>query len=756
MQEMLPILMLKKIVLLPHEEVRLEINNDISKVALDDACKNHNNKILVISPQNLLEENPSPSDLPNVGVIGKIKTKIKLPNGNYRIAITGLNRVQVLKYVTDNDTNTLKSLVKRIYVNNSNVVEDTALYRKLMELLEDYINISPEASNSIMSLVSTIDDLDEVSDLITSFVPLSITKKLYYMNEFDYVKRAKSLIEDINIELEIIKLNERIEKEIRDNFELEQKEIVLKEKISKINEELGISGSKESEVESFREKLESIDIKEKSKKKIESEIRKYEYTNENSPEFSVIRNYLDWVLNLPWGNSSKEETNISKVEKTLNASHYGLNDIKVRILEYIAIKKLNKKVKSPILCLVGPSGVGKTTLGFSISAALKREFVKVSVGGLNDSGELIGHRKTFLGANPGKIIQGIRKVGVNNPVVLIDEVDKMVKDYKGDPASTLLDILDPKQNKYFQDNYIEEEFDLSKCLFILTANNLYDIPDALRDRLEIIEINSYTEYEKVTIAKKYLLKNISNSYGCKNIKISDEDVLEIINFYTKEAGVRELDRILKRLVRFLIINERDLVIDKKLIKEVLGNRKWTTTIIENRVGLVNALACTKVGGVVLPIEGAIYEDKECVITTGNIKELMTESVKVSLSYIKSLNEKYDFKNKTIHINALNASIPKDGTSGGVAITSVLLSIIKNKEIPKYVAFTGEISLYGDVLPVGGIKEKIIAGFNNGIKKIFIPLQNEKDLENIDKNIIDNLEIIKVSNYKEIYNVLFKK
>lgn len=756
MQEMLPILMLKKIVLLPHEEVRLEINNDISKIALDDANVNHNNKILVISPQNLLEENPSPSDLPNVGVIGKIKTKIKLPNGNYRIAITGLNRVQVLKYVTDIETNTLKSLVKRIYVNNSNVVEDTALYRKLMELLEDYINLSPEAGNSIMSLVSSIDDLDEVSDLITSFVPLSITKKLYYMNEFDYVKRAKSLIEDINVELEIIKLNERIEKEIRDNFELEQKEIVLKEKISKINEELGISGSKESEVESFREKLDTIEIKEKSKKKIEAEIRKYEYTNENSPEFSVIRNYLDWVLNLPWGHSSKEETNISKVEKTLNSSHYGLDDIKVRILEYIAIKKLNKKVKSPILCLVGPSGVGKTTLGFSISAALKREFVKVSVGGLNDSGELIGHRKTFLGANPGKIIQGIRKVGVNNPVVLIDEVDKMVKDYKGDPASTLLDILDPKQNKYFQDNYIEEEFDLSKCLFILTANNLHDIPDALRDRLEIIEINSYTEYEKIVIAKKYLLKNISNSYGCKSIKISDDDVLEIINFYTKEAGVRELDRILRRLVRFLIINERDLIIDKKLIKEVLGNKKWSNTVIENRIGLVNALACTKVGGIVLPIEGAIYEDKECVITTGNIKDLMAESIKVSLSYIKSLNEKFDFKNKTIHINALNASIPKDGTSGGVAITSVLLSIIKNKEIPKYVAFTGEISLYGDILPVGGIKEKIIAGFNNGIKKIFIPLQNEKDLENIDKNIIDNLEIIKVSNYKEIYNVLFKK
>lgn len=756
MQEMLPILMLKKIVLLPHEEVRLEINNDISKVALDDANKNHNNKILVISPLNTLEENPSPSDLPNVGVIGKIKTKIKLPNGNYRIAITGLNRVQVLKYVTDNNTNTLKSLVKRIYVNNGNVVEDTALYRKLMELLENYINLSPEAGNSIMSLVNSIDDLDEVTDLITSFVPLNISKKLYYMNEFDYVKRAKTLVEDINVELEIIKLNERIEKEIRDNFEREQKEIVLKEKISKINEELGISGSKETEVNSFREKLKNIEIKDKSKKKIEAEIRKYEYTNDNNPESSVIRNYLDWVLNLPWEVSSKEETNIDKVEKALNDTHYGLDEVKVRILEYIAIKKLNKNVKSPILCLVGPSGVGKTTLGFSISAALKREFVKVSVGGLNDSGELIGHRKTFLGANPGKIIQGIRKVGVKNPVILIDEVDKMVKDYKGDPASTLLDILDPKQNKYFVDNYIEEEFDLSKCLFILTANNLYDIPDALRDRLEIIEINSYTENEKVSIARNYLLKNITSSYGIKNIKTTDDDVLEIINYYTKEAGVRELDRLLRKLVRNIIINDKKKVIDKKLIVDVLGNRKYTTTKVENHIGLVNALACTKLGGVVLPIEGIIYEDKESVITTGNIKELMQESIKVSLSYIKSLKEKYSFSNKTVHINALNSAIPKDGTSGGVAITTVILSIIKNKEIPKFVAFTGEMSLYGDILPVGGIKEKIIAGFNNGIKKIFIPKQNEKDLENVDKSILDNMEIVMVSNYQEIYNALFKK
>lgn len=757
MQEMIPILLLKKIVLLPHEEVRLEINNEISKHAIDDACKNNGNKILVISPINTLEENPSASDLPNVGVIGKIKTKIKLPNGNYRIAITGLNRVKVIKYVTDNNTSILKSLVKRLYVANNNEVEETALYRKLMELLEKYINLVPEAGNSIMSLVNEIDDLDEVTDLITSFIPFSINKKLAYMNEFDYVKRAQALVKDINIELQIINLNERIENEIRDNFEREQKEIVLKEKINKINEELGISSDKQAEISYFKELLENIKVSKKTKDKLLNEIKKYEYTNENNPDSSVIRNYLEWCLNLPWNESSKEETNISKIEKTLNGSHYGLTDIKSRILEYIAIKKLNKSVSSPILCLVGPSGVGKTTLAFSIANALKREFVKVSVGGLNDSSELIGHRRTFLGANPGKIIQGIRKIGVNNPVILIDEADKMVKDYKGDPASVLLDILDVKQNKCFVDNYIEEPFDLSKCMFILTANNINDIPDALRDRLEIIEINSYTEFEKVNIAKSYLLKNICVDYGIKSVKVSDEVLMELINSYSKEAGVRELDRLLKRLIRYLIINEEKLVIDSNLLKTVLGNKKFEATDVENHIGIVNALACTKVGGIVLPIEALIYEGKEEIILTGNIRELMKESIQVALTYIKSSKDiNWNDKNKTIHVNALDSAIPKDGTSGGVAITTALLSVIKNREIPKFVAFTGEITLYGNILPVGGIKEKVIAGYNNGIKKIFIPKQNEKDLELIDRTILDNMEIVLVKNYKEIYNSLFKK
>ncbi len=758
MQELIPILMLKKIVLLPHEEVRLEINNEVSQHAIDDACKNSYNKILVISPVNTLEENPSTSDLPNIGVIGKIKTKIKLPNGNYRIAITGLNRVKVVKYVTDNKTSILKSLVKRLYVDNSNEVTDTALYRKLMELLEKYINIVPEAGNSIISLVKGITDLDEVTDLITSFIPFNINKKLSYMNEFDYVKRAQNLIKDINIELQIINLNERIEKEIRDNFEKEQKEIVLKEKINKINEELGINSDKQTEINSYRKKLDKLKVSKETKLKLNNEINKYEYTNENNPDSSVIRNYLEWCFNLPWGISSKEENNLNKVKKILDDNHYGLDEVKTRILEYIAIKKLNKTVNAPILCLVGPSGVGKTTLGMSISTALKREFYKISVGGLNDSSELIGHRRTFLGANPGKIIQGIKRCGVDNPVILIDEVDKMVKDYKGDPASVLLDILDVKQNKEFIDNYIEEPFDLSKVIFILTANNIHDIPIALRDRLEIIEIGSYTEYEKVNIASNYLLPTISLEYGIDKIKVKDDALLDLIIYYTREAGVRELDRLLKRIVRYLIMNDKKLDITKKVLEEVLGYKKYEQIQIENHIGVVNALAWTQLGGLVLKLESLITPGEDKMIVTGSVKEVMKESIEVSLSYIKNNKKLFkisDFSNSTIHLNALNSGVNKDGGSGGVSITTSLISTLKNQIVNDELAFTGEITLNGDILEVGCIKEKIIAAYNNGIKKVFIPYLNKKDLDSIPTDIKNKIEIVLVKNYMEVYKEIFK-
>ena len=756
MKENLPILLLKKLILLPNQEIRLEINNDVSKTAIDDAVKNYNSNILVISPINLLEEKPTTTDLPKVGVIGKIKTKIKLPNGNYRIIIKGINRVQVLEYFQTNN-GILKSSVKRLYIKTYDEVKETALSRKLKELINEYILINSESSNVITSSIENVTDLDMLTDIIVSFLPMDQSKKLIYMNEFNYIKRAENLIKDINIELEVINLDTKIDDEIREKFEKEQRDYILKEKINKLNKELGILTDKQLEVNHYKEILDDLVLPDKTKNKLYNEIKRYEYTNDNSPDASVIRNYLEWVLNLPWNNFSKEETNLVNVKKNLDKTHYGLENIKKRILEFVSIKKINKDVSNPILCLVGPPGVGKTTLGISISASLNREFYKISVGGLNDSSELVGHRKTFLGANPGKIIQGINKCGVMNPVILIDEVDKMSQDFKGDPTSTLLDILDESQNTMFIDNYIEEPIDLSKVMFILTANNLSDIPTALKDRLEIIEVNSYTEYEKMDIAKKYLIPDIFIKYGVKKIGFSDEVILYIINNYTKEAGVRELDRILKRLIRnYYLENNKLKSITIEYVNKILGSPKYTKERIDNHKGVVNSLAWTPYGGNIQKIECIKLNGNGNIITTGNIEKILEESISVAISFIKY--KKYttvDFNKLDLHINALNAGIKKDGSSGGVAIVTSILSEIKNKTVSSDIAMTGEITLNGDILAVGGIKEKIIGAYNNDIKTVYIPFNNKIDLDDIPNNIKKELNIRLIKNYQEIYDEIFK-
>lgn len=756
MKEKLSILLLKKLVLLPNQEIRLEINNDVSKNAIDDAIKNYDSNILVISPVNLLEEKPNASDLPKVGVIGKIKTKIKLPNGNYRIIVKGLNRVQVIEYFQTN-TGILKSLIKRLYIKHDNEVRETALVRKLKELIEEYILINSESSNLISSSIENVTDLDLLTDIIVSFLPMDQSKKLIYMNEFDSVKRALNLINDINIELEVLNLDSKIDNEIRERFEKEQRDYILKEKINKLNNELGILTDKQLEINNYNDILDKLEISDKIKDKFRNEIRRYEYTNDNNPDASVIRNYLEWVLHLPWNKYNAEENDIKKIKKSLDDTHYGLLNIKRRILEFVSIKNINKDVSSPILCLVGPPGVGKTTLGISISKALNREFYKISVGGLNDSSELVGHRKTFLGANPGKIIQGINKCGVSNPVILIDEIDKMNRDYKSDPTSTLLDILDEAQNNIFVDNYIEEPFDLSKVMFILTANNINDIPTALRDRLEIIEVNSYTEYEKIDIAKKYLIPDIIKKYGVKNIKFSDDTLLYIIDNYTKESGVRELSRILKRIIRnYCLDNVKNKEVSIDYVISVLGEVKYIKEEIENHKGVVNSLGCSSSGGNIQRIECVTIPGNGSVIVTGNILDILKESIKVSLSLIRY--KKYirtDISKLDIHINLLNAGIKKDGSSGGIAITTAILSILKNKTIPSDVAMTGEVTLNGDILAVGSIKEKIIGAYNNSIKTIYMPYNNKVDLDSIPLNIKDKINIKLIKNYDEIYKDLFK-
>ncbi len=772
MHKELPVILLKGLVLLPYQEVKLDLNNSISKKISAVASKNYRNELLIVCPNDQMEESPDVNDLPMVGVVGHIKNKIELDDeGTLRICITGKHRIHIKEYYNlENDNDILMAAVENIELPKYNDIEVKAAKIKLIDVLDDYINSNASHSNSIMSIIRKTKDLNKITDLITSFVPLSIEKKLFYMQEVNALKRAQNLVRDLSIELEVQKLDDEIDDQVRLELENSQRDYILKEKIKKIKKELGEENVKETEIEHFYHLVQTLDISSKSKEKFLSEIKKYEYTSDISPDASVIRNYLDWTLNLPWNKYSEDETNLNKIKKSLDATHYGMDEIKNRVLEYIAVKNRNPNIKSPILCLVGPPGVGKTTLSMGIAKALKKEFYKISVGGLNDSGELLGHRRTYLGANPGKVIQGIKKCNSSNPVILIDEVDKMVRDYKGDPASALLDILDPEQNKMFVDNYIEEPFDLSKVLFILTANNLYDIPSALYDRLEIINLSSYTQFEKLDIAKRYLLPNIYEDHIITNkeIKFSDETLITIINKYTKESGVRDLERQLNKIVRKIIIEAADndkpikISVKKSDLKKYLGQVLFddSNTTSSSKPGLVNALAYTPLGGLVSPIEAVIYNGTGELNLTGSLGEIMKESAEVAISYIKANLSYFKidedlFKNKDIHLHAFSGEVKKDGPSAGVTIVTTLLSILKNKKIDKKIAMSGEMTLRGDILKIGGVKEKIIGAYNEGINKIFLPEANKIDIETLPDKIKDSVEIILVKDYKEIYNTLLK-
>lgn len=768
MNNFLPVMLLKELIILPHEEIKIDLSNDLSKKVFRLASIHHNGDMLIVCPKDRLEEAPDIKDLPNIGVIARIKSSFQLPNGATRIVVTGLNRVKVVNYRTFTDDNDiLMANVITIDNKKNDIVEETALKRKLLRVLSDYIAASSDVSNSILSSIKNYTSLNDITDSIVSFIQLPFEKKLAYMMETNSLVRAKKLIYDLSIELEVINLDQKLDSELQISMEETQKEYILREKIKHIKKELGENDENEiSEI--YLEKLNSLKLSSKTRKKILNEIKRLENLKENNPEYSVVRNYLDTVLNLPWNTSSKDIDDIDKVRENLDKTHYGLEKAKERIIEYIAIKKRNPDIKSPIICLAGPPGVGKTTFAINVAKSLNREFYKISVGGLNDTNELMGNRRTYLGSNMGRIMQGIRKCNVNNPVILIDEVDKMVKNTLGDPASCLLEILDSSQNTMFIDNYVEEEFDLSKVMFILTCNDASLIPEVLYDRLEIIEITSYTELEKLNIAKKYLLPSIFDDYkvGLKDIKISDNLILDIISKYTKESGLRELKRCLSSLIRKIIISNKskELKVTIKLsdLKKYLGNPKYIKNDLENQIipnGLVNALAYTSLGGVVMKIECSMFEGKGEVITTGLLGEVINESVEVAISYLRSnrhtfkLNDYY-FMERTIHLHFLEASIPKDGPSAGIAITTCILSLLLEKSIDKHIAMTGEISLKGDILPVGGIREKIIGAYSSDIKEIFIPYGNLNDIDDIPDYIKDNIIIKPVKNYYEIFQALF--
>ena len=762
-QTNLPILYLRDVVLLPFNDTRLEFSNDIDKKILNIAESNYDGYVLLINLNDPLEEEPDYNTLPDIGILGKIKSKIDLPNGITRVVMTGIDRVEIVSVTNSNDI--LSAFVVSTKEYDYNEVEASALRRVLYRKLDEYIDISPYMSNTVIGRITEVKNISKLSDIIVSELPLEYNEVLKYVSITNPMNRIREITLDLSKEIETVRLENEIEDNLKVKLEEEQKEYMLREKIKLIKEELGEVDLKDADIDKIRNKMNSLDLPESIIKRLNEEIDRYSLTSSASPEVTTIRTYIDWLLCLPWNKLSKDNTDVKKITEVLNNSHFGLESVKKRIIEYIAVKKKTNTSNSPIICLVGPPGVGKTSLASSIAKALNKDFVKVSLGGINDEAEILGHRRTYVGASPGKIIQQMKKANTSNPVFLIDEVDKLTKDYKGDPASALLEILDKEQNDKFCDNYIEEEFDLSNVMFILTANNIGGIPAPLLDRLEIIELSSYTIYEKLNIAKYHLIPDLLNEYKVKNIKFTDSAIQKIITYYTKEAGARDLYRQIDSIIRKAIINNdksSKIVIDNGDVEAYLGATKYNITINDTntKTGIVNGLAYTMYGGNILKVTCTLYPGKGNVTLTGALGDVIKESIYIALSYIKANNTMFKidykiFEEVDFHFHIEEGSIPKDGPSAGVTIVTAILSLLKNKIIPNNVSMTGEITLRGKILPVGGLKEKLIAATTNGIDTVYLPLESSKEFSLLPSEVRDNLNIILVEDYEDVYKSLFK-
>lgn len=762
----LPVILLKGLCLLPNNDIRLEFDNELSNSIINIAKVFHNNQLLVVSQSNPLEENPIIDELPKVGVIGKISHKLELPNGKTRVIIDGLKRVVIDSY-NNLDDDILEANVSEIVLPSISKNIEKGNIRKLYSELENYIKNVSSMSNSVLSLINKEKNLDKITDIIVNYLPIKFSRKLNYIETFDPLNRVEMILEDIYQEQQIYEIEKNLDLKIKKEIDTNQKEYLLREKVRLLKKELGDISLKDEEILEIRNQLQELNCPKELKERIDFEIKRYESIPISSPEIGIIRNYIDWLINLPWNNKTIDEDDLEIVKKILDDTHYGLEKVKIRIIEYLAVKKKTNGLNSPIICLVGPPGVGKTTFAYSVAKSMNRNFVKISVGGISDEGEIIGHRKTYLGASPGRIISGMRKAKSNNPVFLIDEIDKMNKDYKGDPASSLLEVLDNVQNKHFKDNYIEEEFDLSNVMFILTANNASNIPAPLRDRLEIINIPGYTEYEKLDMSKKHLIPKICKNHGIQKLDIKDDAILNIINHYTKEAGVRELERMLSSIIRKIVtllitkkMSVNELVVNMNNAEDYLGKKKYNISSInyDNQIGVVNGLSCTSYGGDVLPIEVNYYKGKGNLILTGSLGDVIKESARIALSYIKANYRKFNIRyedliNNDIHIHIPSGAIIKEGPSAGVALTTSLISAFSNLKINSDIAMTGEITLRGNILPVGGLIEKSIGAKRNKIKKMFIPAQNLKDLDEIPNEIKESIKYIPVTTYQEIYQLL---
>jgi ATP-dependent Lon protease len=758
----IPVILLKNMVLLPSNTLKLEFENSTNENnVIDMSLLFHDGYILVASEID--------NKISDIAVLSKIENKIELPNGNTRIDINGLRREKVIKFMNLNVKNEpLEAIIQELEKENINAEKEKIIINKLIKELKNYSKNIPYISNSVINVIEKETSLSKIVDIVVPTLSSTQNKLIDYLNNLSTIDRSEMLLKDIYKDRCIFKIERNLDLKVKQEIDKTQQEYFLREKMKLIKEELGDVVTKETEIDKLKRQTENLNCNEKIKKRLLLEINRYSSIPSMSPELNITKDYIDWLLNLPWNIFTKDNDSLKDAKEILDKSHYGLKDIKQRIIEYLAVKKNTNSLNGPIICLAGPPGVGKTSLAKTISECLNRKFIKISVNGITDEAEIIGHRKTYVGSSPGRIISSIKKCGSSNPVILIDEIDKMGSDYKSDPVNSLLTILDPEQNKTFTDNYIEEEFDLSNVMFILTANNIEDIKGPLKDRLEIIDISGYTEFEKIDIAKKHLLPKILKLNGIDDnyVTVTDKALKKIIRNYTKESGVRELnrqlDKIIRKIVTQIVINNikvNKIVIDDKVIEKYLGHVKYTyNRLYKSQIGIVNGLAYTPYGGDVLPIEINYYKGDGKLILTGSLGDVMKESATIALSYIKSnyklFNINYDLlKNNDIHIHVPEGAIKKEGPSAGIALTLCLISALTNKKIPNDIALTGEITLRGKVLAIGGLKEKSIGALQAGIKKIIIPYDNMKDLDSIPNEVKDNIQFIPVKDFKKVVDYI---
>ncbi len=759
----LPIIPLRGITVFPHMVTHFDVGRDKSVEAVEEAMLSDSLLFLAAQKDATIGE-PEYDDFYHIGTISKIKQVLRLPGGTIRVLVEGVNRGIITEFL-DNQKYIEGVIVEdkeeAEYIEINDQIE--AMKRLIIDGLREYSRLSPKISDNVVMTVEEIEQPGKLADIVASYLALDVKESQKILEKYEPYERLEQLYQTIDRELELLRIEEELDKKIRSKMGKVQKEYYLREKLRAIQEELDEEDEISEDSKGYEEKIKEIGFDENIEKKLLKEVDRFKTISPHSQESGVIQTYLDWIVDLPWNKESDEILDIKKSREILDKDHYGLKDVKERILEFLAVRQFTDSIKGPILCLVGPPGVGKTSIARSVADSMNREFVRMSLGGVRDEAEIRGHRRTYVGSMPGRIINSIKEADTKNPVFLLDEIDKIGSDFRGDPASALLEVLDPEQNATFKDHYLDVPFDLSKVMFITTANSLSTIPRPLLDRMEVIEINSYIEDEKIEIAKRYLIPKQMKEHGLEDnqLKISDKAVVKVIRNYTREAGVRNLERqianICRKAVKKMVEEKKDIVrVNISNLENYLGVEAYIQDTLneENQVGLVTGLAWTQVGGETLSIEVNIVEGSGKVQLTGKLGDVMKESAMAGISYIRSNYERFNiekdfYETKDIHIHVPEGAVPKDGPSAGITIATAVISALTNTPVHHNLAMTGEVTLRGRVLPIGGVKEKTVAANRLGIKKVLLPIDNKKELEEVPDKVKSEIEFVLVSNMDEV-------